>query len=54
MTPKGVRQQHPNPNPRATALTCHCLVPPVSGHLWVPDLPQPLQSHWGAGEGGKG
>ena len=23
MTPKGARQQHPNHNPRATALTCH-------------------------------
>lgn len=54
MTPKGVRQQHPNPNLRATALTCQCPVPPVPGHLQVSDLSQSRPSHRGAGDGGKG
>lgn len=51
MTPKGVGQQHPNPNQRATALTCYCSVPPVPGHLQVPDLSQLLQNRWGGREG---
>lgn len=52
-TPKRVRQQHPNPHQRAPALTCFCSVPPVPGHLQVPDLSQSLQNHRGAGEAGK-
>lgn len=52
-TPKRVRQQHPNSNQRAPALTCYCSVPPVPGHLQVPDLSQSLQNHRGAGEAGK-